>query len=483
MRHNKKRILHITPHMGGGVGRVIKNFCDDSMKHNEYSHEIICLDYANESALAWSERTSIPVHSSMSQNNRLLLSIINNADIVHWHWWNHPLNYELITCLKFPICRVIMWSHQNGHKTLNIFNEKVLNYPDIFVVGTPYSLEADVIKGMSSEWRKQKLRVVFASPGYRHIEHIELKEHDGFNIGYIGTVDYMKMHPDYLKMNLAANIKGAKFIVCGGPSERRLRQEVHAMSADESFDIRGQVSDISSVLSVLDVFGYPLAPEHYGASEVALIEAQAAGVVPVVLDNGCERYIVEDGRTGIVASSTEEYSQALKYLYDNPEKRKVMSQRARNMAREKFQIKNTTEAWHDIYAELLELSKTEHRFTPRVNDEVEADSKANLFFNAIDKTDERGLFISALKATDKVEFDYVLRTLKRLPPIFRSNSNGSIFQYRNFFPDDSGINFICGLFSLITETSDRAESFFDKASSYGDKVEMVMETAGTIDKH
>lgn len=483
MRYNQKRILHITPHMGGGVGRVIKNICEDSMKYDEYVHEIVCLDYTNESAVTWSEKISIPVHSSMSHNKRLLLSIINNADIVHWHWWNHPLNYELLTYVKIPLCRVIMWSHQNGHKAPHIFNDRVLSYPDIFVVGTPYSLESDVIKGMSSKWHKHKLRVIFASPGYQHIEYIRPKEHDGFNVGYIGTVDYMKMHPDYLKMNLSANIKDAKFIVCGGPSEKGLRQEVHALNADESFDIRGPVSDISPVLSILDVFGYPLAPAHYGASEVALIEAQAAGVVPVVLDNGCERYIVEDGQTGIVASSAKEYSLALKYLYDNPGERAVMSQKAQNMARERFQIKNTTKSWHNIYAELLELPKTKHSFILKENVGVAVNSRVTLFLDALDKTDEAELFISALTATDKVEFDHVLRAMKRLSPIFSSNSNGSIFQYCNFFQDDPAINYLCGIFSLTAKTPDRAEGFFAKASSYRDKVKIIMETVATIDKH
>ena len=42
------RILHITPHLGGGVGAVILNWVTFD-KNNE--HKIITLDYANDNAL------------------------------------------------------------------------------------------------------------------------------------------------------------------------------------------------------------------------------------------------------------------------------------------------------------------------------------------------------------------------------------------------------------------------------------------------
>ena len=43
-----KKIFHITPHLGGGVGKVLLNWVT---KDKNNCHEIATLDYANENAI------------------------------------------------------------------------------------------------------------------------------------------------------------------------------------------------------------------------------------------------------------------------------------------------------------------------------------------------------------------------------------------------------------------------------------------------
>ena len=43
---NKIKILHITPHLGGGVGRVLLNYLSKVKDDNCFIHQVACLDYA-----------------------------------------------------------------------------------------------------------------------------------------------------------------------------------------------------------------------------------------------------------------------------------------------------------------------------------------------------------------------------------------------------------------------------------------------------
>ena len=41
----KNTVLHITPHLGGGVGRVLLNYLTKVKNNGRFSHEIACMDY------------------------------------------------------------------------------------------------------------------------------------------------------------------------------------------------------------------------------------------------------------------------------------------------------------------------------------------------------------------------------------------------------------------------------------------------------
>ena len=44
------KILHITPHLGGGVGRVVLNYLSKYKNNLDIKHRVVCLDYANDEA-------------------------------------------------------------------------------------------------------------------------------------------------------------------------------------------------------------------------------------------------------------------------------------------------------------------------------------------------------------------------------------------------------------------------------------------------
>ncbi len=440
MELKNTRIIHVTPHMGGGVGRVLMNLCEDFGNLIDTPPEIVCLDYLNESAVEWARARGIAVLADARHCLDKAFSLLERADIVHLHWWNHPLAYDFLRRMGNVPCRLVIWAHVNGYNPPNIFREHVCRYPDKFVLGTGYSLEQPLIKNMDRAWRDTNLRVVFASPGYRHCAGIEPKIHEKFNVTYIGTVDYSKMHPNFVELCSSIAVPNVQFIVCGGPAEQLLREEVQRRKLQERFDIRGSVKDVPDVLSQSDVFGYPLISGHYGASEVVLIEAQAAGIPPVVLDNGVERFIVEDKVTGFIVSSPEEYKAAVEYLYSNKEKRRSMGAAGRRRAAEKFHIGVTSSAWLNIYREALAGKKRLHDWTCRASFEEGEGKATELFFSALGESDV-GKTLRALLQSRSHDKD--LRSkIQSLPPVFFGNSNGSAKQYAHFFPEDPDLAYL-----------------------------------------
>ena len=46
-----KKVLHIIPHLGGGVGRVLLNYVLKENSNFRFNHTIVCLDCTNDQAV------------------------------------------------------------------------------------------------------------------------------------------------------------------------------------------------------------------------------------------------------------------------------------------------------------------------------------------------------------------------------------------------------------------------------------------------
>lgn len=452
-------ILHITPHLGGGVGRVLRNFLSYSRAHSEDSHRLACLDYANAPSQAWAAAAGIDLTEHLSRRLPELLQMVAGADLVVLHWWNHPLLFDLLVRQPLPPARVLLWSHVSGHTAPQNFSRALLDYPDLFVVATPYSFEAPAIRRLPRKKREARLRLVFSCAGIDHVAQASPQPHAGFRIGYIGTVDYAKMHRDFLQMSAAARIPGVRFVICGGPSEAAIRQEAREAGIAEKFYFLGQVDNVAQVLSSLDVFGYPLAPGHYGTGEQVLIEALAAGVPPVVLDNGPEGHVVADGVTGLVVPNSREYPAALERLFREPALRLSLAGNARHQARQRFTIERTAQAWRDLFQEALELPKSPRAWPL----EAGGATAAEVFVAALGE--EAGEFARSL---DQDHLKRALAADKRIaqkPGLFRSETRGSVFHYRSFFPDDPYLNLWAGLMLQADGEAEKARERLAAAQS------------------
>lgn len=437
-------ILHLAPHLGGGVGSVLLNYLKLAKEKSNYNHKILCLDYLNDYAKNFLIKEDIFYRDNVFTNKQYVLDSIRRADITLIHWWNHPQLFDILVNEEFNSSRVIFWSHVSGFNPPYVFSKKLIDFADKFVFTTPISNEVDEIQGLS-DFSKKKLHSIWSTRGVDHTKDIVRQNHDSFQVGYIGTLDYSKLNENFLEMSKKIKIPNVKFVVCGGGnSEAEIEAQAKNMNLQSVFEFTGWVNDISKYLSRFDVFGYPLSRHHYGTCDQVLAEAMACGVPPVVLDNPMERYIVKDQITGIVAKNELEYIKGVEGLYKNPNLLRTLSQNAKEEAIRRFSADKLIGDWDDTFQEVIQLEKSNRRWKKEKGrlapSEVFAESLGD-YGEAFKK------YINSKSDSEKLQNADYISALAKESSIWRSKTKGSVHHYASFFKEDLVLIEWCKLMS------------------------------------
>lgn len=431
----KYKILHLTPHLGAGVGTVLLNYLSKVANDPAFAHTVLCLDYVNQYAVEVANKAGFPLFGDMSKKKSEVLDFIADCDVLLIHWWNHPLLYDFLVREQLPASRVVFWAHQKGSPAPNNFTDKIFRYPDMFVFTTPLSYDTKEVQNLPAE-HKKKLHDIWSTGGVECVQSVELKKHAGFNVGYIGNVDYAKMHPDFLDICNQVDISDVHFIIVGGPNGKQLEEEAAHRGIGHKFHFTGFVSEGEKweYLSQFDVFGYPLAPHHYGSCDQVLQESMAAGVVPVVLANPMESYMVKDGVTGLVAKSKVEYVIKLQEFYHNHELRAYLSKNAQEYAIKTYSLEKMENEWNAIFNQLLNTSKTIKKW--EIAKKTEEISPKDVFLESLGDYGEDFIFYCHAKNNEEKEM--AIQRIKKLAKSanWQSETKSSVHQYHSFFYND-----------------------------------------------
>ncbi len=429
------KVLHICPHVGGGVGVVLRELLSASHDADVSRHTIACLDSIQKDDFNAFQNMGIPISDDCFKKGfDNLFEMIHSFDIIQIHFWNNPQLYALLAYESWPECRTVIWSHVNGHSAPQAITESALHFPDVFILASEYSFSAPWVLKQPDSWKQNNLKCIHSNSGVHRTECTKIKKHSEFTIAYIGTVDSCKMHTDYLPMHANLAIDDYTVLVCGNDIDSETQNRANHLGIENNFDFKGYVHDVSEILAVSDVFGYPLNKNNFGTGEQVLIEAMAAGVPPVVFNNGCESVLVKDNETGIVVNSVEEYREALLQLYTNPSLRKSLGNAARAYAINTFSINETISQWNVVYDSMM-------LYPARIPVVVKPSQKyakygpeAALFLNALGDDEIADDYLEFEKGNDKSD---VLNRLDTLDPIFYHSSRGSVFQYSTTFNSNS----------------------------------------------
>lgn len=425
-------ILHITPHFGGGVGTVLRALVDGIAKSNSHNQEVVSLEYLNQKTVKWVSALNIPVYADIQPESEWISQKVFEADVVHIHFWNHPALYHLFYTISGCSARIVMWSHVNGHFAPYLFNAAVVNFPTFFVVSTQFSLSQKILRQKSKSWKEKHLRTVHSTAGLNDFDKIERTEHKGIHVGYVGTVDYAKIHRDFIDIFASVEHKDARFIICGGNSHEEIRLEAHQKGVASRFEFLGPVDDVKNVFSTIDIFAYPLNRENYGTGEQVLIEAMSAGIPQVVFADGPEEIVVADGETGLVCKNKEEFINAIELLCNNSDLCNLFQTGSRQRAITEYNFEIFLKKWLSIYDELLLIDKA----TCHLNFKNSGDLGFDLFFLSLGECEARDIYEEIIQYyPDDAPLSLRMKA-SSLPAIFKGETRGSLKHYCSTFKSD-----------------------------------------------
>lgn len=383
--------------------------------------------------------------------------LIEQADIVQVHFWNSPALYDFLRT-NHPPMRLLLWLKVVGDHAPQSLTRDLIDYADKVVATTPATLAAPVWNTYSAERRTAKQAVVPGIADFDRLRSIQPQSHEGFNVGYIGTVNFSKMYDRYVAMSAGVAVPNIKFIVCGGGSEEQLRQQATALHAPDKFEFRGYVEDIQSVLEILDVFGYPLCEDTYGTSEKSLQEAMYAGIPPVVFPHSGIKHLVQHSETGLIANSEIEYQQAIAHLYADPDERRRLGENARRYAQEHFAPHRSTQQLAEIYQSLIQQPK---------RDRAWCSSSLTAAEKFIETLGETGRAFAVSHGSELTEELFSAdQVIAQSSPLL-AEGEGGITHYRNTYPEDPHLRFWSGLVLWQSGDASRAIAEFQAAVQLG----------------
>lgn len=451
MTKSDPTVLHIIQQLTrGGASRAMITAAEAARQIPGLGcHRIVSLLPADPVAAQLAHTASLELVDAPSLHE--ICGAISAADLVHLHFWNTPELYELLQ-IDWPPARLVIQSHVSGHAPPQVIPHSIVALADHLLVATPYSLTLPVFGNIQHGADSIRVGVLYDVADLTRLDGLCRQTHQGFRVGYIGTVDFAKLHPDFIAMCAAVRVPGIQFEVCGaGSAFATLRRQAEAMGITDRFIWRGYVEDIGECLATYDVFGYPLCDDNYGATELVLQEAMAAGVPPVVLGHGAIPWLVEHNSTGLIVATGAEYSAALERLYHEPAERERLAANARARVGQTFCVATVGRQLHDVYTELMKQPKKQRTWQPSATVLPSGTSPrqavplpaVDLFLAALDGTASH--FIASREAQDDETLREADAQIAQSSPVMCSPAAGGILHYRRRFPHDSFLRFWSGL--------------------------------------
>ena len=451
-------VLHVIEYLDKrGATRAVLSTAKQSAKLGPYEHSIVSLKPAHPEALELAKEAKIVVHDAPSMLQ--LDGLIDDADILQVNYWNAPaVNHFLHASL--PPSRLAIWFHIAGTSSPQRIHEHVYNFADIPIASAPTPFqEHPLFKRAIEKQHMPEPGLVTAPADFDRLRNLSPVEHEGFNVGYIGSLSFTKMHQDFISMSANIEIPESTFIVCGEGEIEELQRQAASLNISERFEFKGFVEDIKSVLEITDVYGYPLCEDTSAAAELNLQEVMYAGIPPVVFPHGGIKGLVQHNRTGLFVTNKDDYRRAIEYLYYNPVERKRLGINAAAYARAHFGAKNAARAINKVYKRLLDLPKRYHSwsedpqdFAPKLSHKPASQKQTSDIFIESLGFDDNPFVLSKHEADLLIQLEADQQISKSSFQVF---SDG-ISEYLTHAPEDAYMNLWSGLYQ--EENGNHAEA-------------------------
>jgi glycosyltransferase involved in cell wall biosynthesis len=418
------RILHVIERLApGGAATAMVETARRLVASGQH-HAVLSLAEPVPAAAAYARDAGLALVDAADEADAMA-----QADLVWIHAWTSPA-LDAFLRRAHPPGRWLIWLHVAGDSAPHLLSPLFTGMADALVATSAYTLGVPAFAAAPSAAGF----VLAGSDLERFAQPCPRPAAAAVRIGYIGTLDAAKMHPDFVALSRAACVPGARFDIHGrGAGEAGLRREI-ARSGDARFRLCGWAADVRGALAEMDIFGYPLARGGYATAELVLQEAMAAGVPPVILDHGAAVHLVGHERTGLIARDESDYSRCLERLAGDLELRERLGAAARRKAMRDYGAASTVRAIAPILDRLLAQPKA-------ARGPVDAAAPgADRFLAALGPA--AAPFEASRAAAQGSEAD---ARIAACSPALASAASGGILHWRAFYPDDPWLRLWSGL--------------------------------------
>lgn len=423
-------ILHVTVHLGGGVGKAIAGIAIQGQHDTDDCHRILLLQSPEK--IGWVQRCQENGVSVVQWDGSQ--HIFEWADVLVVSWWNHPAMARFLA--RFSSCHAarVLWCHVNG------VYYPVLSYQmaaafDRVMFTSKYSMQNPFWTEEEKKIVQSRASLVYGMGQFRP-EDIRAKEDyrikDAFTVGYVGTLNFGKIHPDFVAYCRAAceKISNLRFVMIGD-RDPNLEQAVHAAGLKDRFIFTGYVTDVFARMREFDVFGYLLNPTHYGTTENVLLEAMSCGLPVVALRQNVEQFIIP-AEAGYLVQSPKEYAERLEQLYNDCDLRIRMGHQGRAHIIKTYHSSDNLAT----FSKACSLAICEHQNTCEFS--FLGDTPWNWFLQCLPEND-RSLFIQIAHGLTSHDIDLQKEAKQKLlhcPPIYREERKSSLRHFASTYPED-----------------------------------------------
>lgn len=172
-----------------------------------------------------------------------------------------------------------------------------------------------------------------------------------FHIVSAGELNQNKNHSVVIRALAGIKQTDIYYSICGeGPYRRELEAEIAAYGLSDRVILQGYRNDMSKVWKTADISIFPSVREGMG---MAGLEAMASGIPLIVADNRGTREYITDHENGLVcqASSSEQFAQAIIYLYEHRQQGQALAAQAVYTAK-RFSLQQAEIRMRQIYQRL-----------------------------------------------------------------------------------------------------------------------------------
>lgn len=432
------RIAHIAPHIGGGVGAVLKDFINLSSALRVHNH-LFCLDKCdtNFHDLAIN---GAKIESLAYQFNPSFPCLLNESDVILIHYWNHPLLAKFLATFNFPPCRLLFWCHNSGLQEPHIIPTYLARMARQIIFTNRCSIYAPNLQ-LSIQREPEKFNSVHSTQAldsFHKIGQSRTYQEPFTKLLYVGTVSKAKMHADSAKIFASLSLQGFKIYVVGGPDHLSLQNETELLGG--KIKAIGQTQSVLKFYRDADIFIYPMRHDHYGTGEQVLLEAMAAGLPAVAFNNSTESEIIEQRVTGEMVNSFDEFVNITQKICSDTKLYKQMSAKSMERASVEFDANIMTKRLIDHFLVSLDFEKA----TPRLPFNNQSNPVSDLEVLALNSFfDENVAFEihrNNLEGT-KIAFNKIRSLLCNLDnvPIWTAKTKSTPFHYLSYFTSSNDL--------------------------------------------